>query len=300
MRKSLVLGLLLTLAGVVAAAPFSRAQAQDQSPTRSQPAAPRTERERAAPQPEAPDKKPSAQELRAGTRINATLESALDAQTAQPGDEVTARVTKDVKQDGQVVIHKGDRLLGHITAVEAGGAAGATSQLAVSFDRLLQGEARSELHTVVTAVFSTPSEDRARQEERMTREDPMMAPAPRRASSRPSSGSGGLLGGAGSTVNSTVGATTSTAGGVAGGAGVASRSAVGSATGAMLSTPVRAVRVESGAQAEHQSSLGSMFSTGEGQLRLESGTRLRFEVAARNESAPNKAGSSEPPQTKKK
>lgn len=300
MRKSLVLGLLLMLAVFIGAAQIIRAQAQDQSPTRSRPAAPRTERERAAPQPEAPGKKPAAQELRAGTRIEATLESSLDARSAKPGDEVTARVTKDVKQEGQVVIHKGDRLLGHITAVEAGGAAGATSQLAVSFDRLLQGGASSELHAVVTAVLSTPSEDRARQEERMAREDPMMAPPPQRSGSRPRSGSGGLLGGAGSTVNSTVGATTSAVGGVAGGAGATSRTAVGSTAGAVLSTPVRAVRLESGARAEHQSSLGSVFSTRDGQLRLESGTRLRFEVAARSESAPDEAGSTEPPQTKKK
>ncbi len=300
MRKSLVLGLLLTLAGVVTAAPFSRAQAPDQSPTRSQPAASRTERERTAPQPEASDKKPAAQSVRAGTRIEATLESALDAQSAKPGDEVTARVNKDVKQDGQVVIQKGDRLLGHITAVEAGGAAGATSQLAVSFDRLLRGEASSQLTTVVTAVLSTPSEDRARQEERMSREDPFVSPAPQRAPSRQSSSSGGLLGGATSTVGSAVGATTSAVGGVAGGAGAASRSTVGSSTGAMLSTPVRDVRLESGAQAEHQSSLGSVFSTRDGRLRLESGTRLRFEVAARNESAPDTTGSTESPPTKKK
>src|SRR6266404_913456 len=41
--------------------------------------------------------------LRSGTKISAALESAVDAKTAKPGDEVTAKVTHNVKQDGKVV-----------------------------------------------------------------------------------------------------------------------------------------------------------------------------------------------------
>jgi hypothetical protein len=39
--------------------------------------------------------------LSSGTKINAALESTLDARIAKPGDPVRAKVTKDIKQNHQ-------------------------------------------------------------------------------------------------------------------------------------------------------------------------------------------------------
>lgn len=288
MRRLTILGLLLTLAGIVGAAQLNSAQSPDQSPTRkpSQPAAPRSERERQAPEPKSAqkssDNKAPAQDIRAGTRVQATLESGLDAGTAQPGDEVRARVTKNVKQDGQVVIHKGDELLGHVTSVQAAGSGQGASQLAVSFDQLLQGEASSQLSTVVTAVLSTPSEERARREEMAS--EPMPAPSAAGGSrpARQSSGSPGLVGNVTSTVGSTVNAAGSTVGGAV---GATSRSTLGGTAAAGLSTPRRALHVESAARAEHATGVNSVFSTRDGQLRLESGTRLQLRVVGETASS---------------
>ncbi|MBI2955810.1 MAG: hypothetical protein HYY26_00725 [Acidobacteria bacterium] len=245
-------------------------------------------------------------DIRSGTKIMAELESTLDTRTAQPGEEVVARVTKNVKQKGETVIHKGDRLLGRVTAVEAEGEAESGSRLAVVFDRLVQGEAVSELHTAIRTVLSTPSEERARREE-MLQEPPQMAPppssAPRSGSTGSAGASGGVLGGmsstAGSVVGSATGAVASTADATLQGAGstvdATTRGTLGSTTEAVVATPARAIRVHSQSEAEHQTGLGSVLSTREGHLRLESGTRLRFEVLAESQ-----AQDEQPPSEEKK
>jgi hypothetical protein len=86
--------------------------------------------------------------LRAGTQINAELESSLDALSDKPGQEVAARVIKDVKQDGRLVIRKGDRLVGRIVQTETG------LRVSVNFDRLVAGKTVTALDTVVIAVPS--------------------------------------------------------------------------------------------------------------------------------------------------
>lgn len=224
--------------------------------------------------------------IRSGTKINAELESALDTRTAKPGDQVAARATKDVKQSGRTVIHKGDRLLGRVTEVQSAASADAGSRLAVTFDRLVHGETTTHLNAVVRSIVSTPSQERA-QREQMMRDEPMAAPRPTPARSAPSgsaSGGGSVVGGATSAVGSTVGGATSAVGSSVGGAGgtvgAATRSTVGAATGADLSTPIQAIRIQSNAQGENQTGLASALSTRRGDLRLESGTRLQLQVAA--------------------
>ena len=127
--------------------------------------------------------------VRAGTKIAAQLESAVDVRTAKPGQEVTARVTKDVKQDGQVVIHKGDRLVGRVTSVEVSDKANAGSRMSVDFDRVASVQTTSQLNAVVTSVFSARGGTAS--EEPMPAEPTMTAPPPSRGSS-PAAGGGGF------------------------------------------------------------------------------------------------------------
>lgn len=224
--------------------------------------------------------------VRAGTEMKARLESTLDAQTAKPGDEVAARVTEDVKQDGKTVIRKGDRLLGRVAPAEAAGNANSSSSsnstLAVDFDRLVQGKTTAALHTVVSAVVSTPAEQRAVFDRAAS--EPAIAPPP------PSrSGGGGLLGGvtstAGSAVGATVGATGSALGGVGGTLDATAQNAAGSATGISLATPARAIQLGSEGQTSQNGTLTSVLRTDQGRLRLESGTMLEFRVSSETEAA---------------
>jgi len=89
--------------------------------------------------------------LRSGTKINAALESTLDARAAKPGDQVRAKVTKDIKQNHQTIVHKGDRLVGHITKVENDTKAKSGSQVGVAFDQLARGGAAVAGRVAVTA-----------------------------------------------------------------------------------------------------------------------------------------------------
>jgi hypothetical protein len=203
-----------------------------------------------------------------------------------------------VKQNGQVVLRKGDRLLGRVTEVESAASAEAGSRLAVAFDRVVQGEATSELHAVIRSVLSTPSEQRARDEEmRRRHESQPMAPAPRPAATAGSTASaagglvggvastaGSVVGGAASTVDSTVGATAgSTVRGTGATLDAATGTQVGSSAGTMVSTPISNIRVNSNAQAENQTRASSVLSTRRGDLNLESGTRLQLQVVGQAE-----------------
>ena len=215
--------------------------------------------------------------VRAGTKISAQLESAVDAKTAKPGDEVVARVTQNVKQNGKVVVHKGDRLMGHVTNVRSAANAHEGSQMAVNFDRLISGESTTQLDAVVSAVLSSPGRGSMSNDAM-----PMMQPdsGPMMGGGGRGSGGGGLLGGATAGVGSTVGAVGSTAGNLGSTVGGAAQTTVSSATRAGLSTPAKMIHIDSGAQADSSAGLTSALSTRQGNLRLDSGTRLEFRVAA--------------------
>jgi hypothetical protein len=206
----------------------------------------------------------------ANTQITAVLESAVYARTAKPGDVVTARVTKDVKQNGQVVIHKGDHLLGKVVSSESNANASSGSSLAVAFDQLKNAQGNSRLQTVVTSVLSTSAHEPAE----MPAPAPVMA-APQGAGAQ---GGGGLLGGVGSSVGSTLGVAGSVAGGAGGVLDTASGATLGSTAGAAISTPARAVHLESQGSASQSAGVNSIFSTPQGNLHLDSGSVLEFRV----------------------
>ena len=95
-------------------------------------------------------------EIRNGTKISAQLMSNVNARTAKPGDKVAARVTKNVKQHGRIVVHKGDKIIGHITSVKTAANGKADSALGVRFDQLVSGHSTTQLNTVLTSILSVP------------------------------------------------------------------------------------------------------------------------------------------------
>jgi hypothetical protein len=146
------------------------------------------------------------------------------------GDEVVARVTKDLKREGKVVAPKNSRVLGRVTLARARAEGQSESALGLQFDRVLLKDGREyPVSLALQAVAAAQSAVAASAHEDMT--------PPIRGGARPaprSSGSsgGGVLGGIGSTVNSTVSATTGAVGSVAGTAGATVDSTVGGAVGA--------------------------------------------------------------------
>jgi hypothetical protein len=275
MRTRHLLGWFLALSMAVAVIPASarRSAREGAGRAESRPAA-----QRSAPK-QGTSEAPA---VRAGTKINAELESSLDAKTAKPGDRVEARVTKDVKQNGHVVVHKGDHLIGQVVQAQSSTHGKAGSQLGVAFDRLATAQGETQLNTVLTSVVSSPSEQR----QRMSRESgppPMLAPMG--APSGGGGGGGGLLGGGvgssvGGAAGGALGGVGSTVGNVGGAVGGATQTSLGSSSNLGLSTPLRQIHVNSSAQAQNQTGLNSVLSTRQGDLKLESGTTMQFRVAA--------------------
>src|ERR1700682_4208742 len=73
--------------------------------------------------------------LSSGTTMQTELTKSLDTKKAKVGDEVTARVTQDVKSDGKVVVPKGSKLIGHVTEAKARTNESSESRLGMAFDR---------------------------------------------------------------------------------------------------------------------------------------------------------------------
>ena len=217
-------------------------------------------------------------DLRSGTKISAQLMSTLDARKAKPGEKVVARVTKNVKEHGHTVIHKGDKLVGHVTSVQSAASGSAGSTMAVAFDHLIRGNSTTQLNTVLTSVLSAPN----RGQGDMQPMEPV--PAPVMAAPSGGGGGGGLLGGVGSTVGSTVGAVGSAAGGVGGTLGAATNSTLGNDSAMNLNTPVRQIHLANQTSADQSTGTNSVLSTKKGDLRLDSGTRMQFRVAASSNS----------------
>jgi hypothetical protein len=217
-------------------------------------------------------------EIKNGTKISAELMSNIDARKAKEGDKVEARVTKNVKQNGKVVVHKGDRLVGHVNSVQNSVNSKGGSTMGVTFDQLVQGNSTTQLNAVLTSVFAARGSVQEEESESMG-----MAPMPAPVASPAGGGGGGLLGGAGAAVGSTVGSTVGTAGstlGQAGGAiGATTQNTLGANSNLGLATPAHQIHIGSSASAESSAGTNSTLSTRNGDLRLASGTRMQFRVA---------------------
>jgi hypothetical protein len=184
--------------------------------------------------------------LTSGASLQAELIKPLDAKKAKPGDEVSAKVTQDVKSDGKVVIHKGTHLVGHVTEAQARTKEQANSTLGIAFDKaVLKGGEEVSFNSVIQAIappvqatVSTAVDENAN-----LGAAPAMSGAPR-------TGGGGLVGGV-----------TSTAGGAVSGA---TGTVAGAATGAADTTVSGATRTAGGLTAQ-----GNLTSASQGAIGLQ-------------------------------
>jgi hypothetical protein len=77
-----------------------------------------------------------------GSVIPVQLTKSVDAKKAKTGDQVVAMVTQDMKnQNGEVLVPKETKVIGHITEAQARSKEQKESQLAIAFDQaVLKGE----------------------------------------------------------------------------------------------------------------------------------------------------------------
>ncbi|HLJ87041.1 MAG TPA: hypothetical protein VKZ53_09460 [Candidatus Angelobacter sp.] len=216
--------------------------------------------------------------LNAGTTLQAELTKSVDAKKAKPGDEVTAKLTQDVKADGKVVVHKGSKLIGHVTEAKARTKEDAESRLGIVFDRAVAKNGEEVSLNAMVQALAPP----VRAAATGMSDDSLTAPAPGPRSS--GGGGGGLVnaaGGAVSTVGSTAGAvgrTAASAGGSAAGAvsgttgGLAG--AAGSATLSSASQGVVGLQGLNLSSATSGNAQASVINSATQNVKLDSGTQM--------------------------
>jgi hypothetical protein len=79
--------------------------------------------------------------------IGIRLDTAVSSETAHVEDRVSARVTRDVKVDGQTAIPAGARLEGWVSLVERGGKLRDRARIGLRFSSLLIGDERIPIQT---------------------------------------------------------------------------------------------------------------------------------------------------------
>jgi hypothetical protein len=217
--------------------------------------------------------------LAANTSLAAQLENSLDARHAKVGDRVTLKTTEAVKQNGETVVPKGARLLGHITEVQQRTKENGESRIGVAFDRLQKGALDMPITATIVSITQAQTHTSAANS---SVDSDMMSSSSGRANSSGGqrNGSGGLLGGAGSTVGGVVHNTTSTVGNIAG----STTNAVGSTVGTTTNTAGDLTGSLHGLQITQSSSASadgsSTLSLGTGNLKLESGTTFHLLVSS--------------------
>ena len=203
--------------------------------------------------------------LESGTRLSGQLQNRLDARKAKAGDLVILKLSQDIKGDGEVVVKKGSRLVGHITEVRRQTKGEKMSSLNIVFDHLQNGAMEIPINAAITSITQAMNHT--------TIDDGMFdsntsASANSHATSR-SQQSGGLLGGATNTVGGVVNATSNTVGGAVN----STTETAGRATGS-IGQPLNGLRITQSSNAKADGT--STLSLTGGDLRLEKGTSFNL------------------------
>lgn len=226
--------------------------------------------------------------LQSGTQMSGQLENSLDARHAKTGDRVVLKTTQAIKQDGQVIVPKGSRLIGHVTDVQQRTKEDNQSVIGIAFDRLQNGSTNVPITATIVSITQARSQAQAMAGDDLFGSQTMASSSSQATARSTSSGGsgqrgGGLLGGVGNTVGGVLNTTTSTVGNVAGGATTAVGSTVGATTNATANTTgnltgqLRGLQITQSSNTSAQG--GSALSLNGGNLHLDSGTTFNLSVS---------------------
>ncbi len=213
--------------------------------------------------------------LESGTSLDAKLLSTLDVKKAEVGDEVVLKTTKTIKQNGEVVVPKGTKLIGRITEVQRKTKENATSKVSMVFEKLQNKDLSAPLNASIVSITNVAGN--ARVGDTFGADTMTSSRSTATANGNGSGGGGGLLGGVNNTVGGVVNTTTNTVGGVT--------NTVGNTVGGTTNTVGRTVNGIQISQSANASASGSStLSVQNKDLRLEKGTTFQLQV---NESIQN-------------
>ncbi len=203
------------------------------------------------------------------TAISASLEKSLNAEKAKVGDQVVLKTTKAVKQNGEVIIKKGSKLIGKVTEVQRKTKENADSRIGILFDTLDQGGHSIPVNVSIIAVANSATQIAAGDD--LFASSSTGSTTTARGSSSPASGR--LLGG----VTNTVGGVVNTAGSAVGSTVSTVGETAGPAVGKVGSS-VRGLQIFNSTNASTSGS--STLSLTGGNIKLDQGTSFRLAVTS--------------------
>ena len=203
--------------------------------------------------------------LESGTRLTGQLQNRLDARKTKAGDLVILKLSQDIKSNGEIVVKKGARLVGHITEARRQTKGEKMSSLNIVFDHLQNGATEIPINAAITSI--TQAMNHTAIDDGMF-DSNTSASSSSNVSSR-SQQSGGLVGGAANTVGGVVNATTNTVGGVVN----STTATAGRATGSLGQT-LNGIQITQSSNAKADGT--STLSLTGGDLRLEKGTSFNL------------------------
>jgi hypothetical protein len=231
--------------------------------------------------------------LSSGTTLQAELTKSIDAKKAKQGDEVTAKLTQDVKSSGHVVLHKGSKLVGHVTEAQARTKESSESRLGIAFDKaILKGGQEMAFTGVIQALAAPVQGSLSAATDDGGSLGSGMGSGSGSSMGGGRSGVGGIapiggggavnstLGTATNTVNNTAGSVTNTANGAVSGSvnqatGVAANGAINSATRGVVGMQGVVLNTASNGSAQ-----GSVISSANRNVKLDTGTQMILQVTS--------------------
>ncbi|HEV3037382.1 MAG TPA: hypothetical protein VHA33_06315 [Candidatus Angelobacter sp.] len=213
--------------------------------------------------------------LSSGTNVQAELTKSLDAKKAKVGDQVTAKVTQDVKSNGQVVVRKGSKLIGHVTEAKARSQGESESRLGIAFDRAVLKDGQEVAFNAMVQALAPALNAAAAADDTAMMGGSTPAPMPSSGGGGASGGSmgSGPVGGLGSTVGRTVGNTAGTVAGTASGTVKGAGGVLNSSSHGVIG--LQGLTLASSASGSAQ---GSVISSNSQNVKLDSGTQMVLQV----------------------
>ncbi|HEX3154623.1 MAG TPA: hypothetical protein VHV32_08365 [Candidatus Angelobacter sp.] len=228
--------------------------------------------------------------LSSGTTLQAELTKSIDAKKAKTGDQITAKLTQDVKNNGKVVLHKGSKLVGHVTEAQARSKENAESKLGVVFDKAVSKDGQEVAFNGIIQALAAPVQGTlSASGDETSNLGSGMGSGTAMGGGR-SNGGGGIapvggavnstLGSATNTVNNTTGSVTNSATGAINSSasqatGAAANGAFNSATHGIVGMQGIALNT-----AAAESAQGSVISSASRNVKLDSGTQMILQVTS--------------------
>ena len=210
--------------------------------------------------------------ISAGTSLEAQLQKTLDVKNAKVGDEIVLKITQNIKQNGEVVVPKGTKIIGKVTEVQGKTNANTMSKIGVLFNRLEGKDLNSPISATITSITNVASSASVNND--LFESDSSVNTNTSGTVSRRNSdnGGGGLLGGVGNTVGSVANTTTNTVGGVT--------NTVGNTVGSTTRTVGNTVnRINISQSADVSASGSTTLSAQTKDLKVEKGATFRLAVS---------------------